>query len=95
MLSRNAIKSILKASQGFSLAEVMVAAGLMGVLSLGVAQIMQNQQKTLVYAETKGEELEIFNRIRILLLDKAACENTFKGVPLGTEIDDIKNSNDL
>ena len=32
-------------NQGFSLAEIMVAAGMLGVLSLGVSQLMQNSAK--------------------------------------------------
>jgi hypothetical protein len=78
---------------GFSLAEVMIVSGLLAGLSLVVMQIMKNQQSTLNYAESRSEELEVYNRIRTILLQREACENTLAGVALGSSISAIKQAN--
>ncbi len=40
------IKNVLRGDKGFSLAEIMVAAGLLGVVSLGVMQMTTRMHKT-------------------------------------------------
>lgn len=77
---------------GFSLAEVMVAAGIMAGLSLVLMQISKNQQQTISQAESRSEELEILNRIRSILLQKPACEATFGGQNLGGSVPSIRQS---
>lgn len=78
--------------RGFSLAEVLVAAGIMAGLSLVFMKIAENQQKTISQAESRSEELEMLNRIRAVLQQKSACEATFGGQNLGGTIASIKQS---
>jgi type II secretory pathway pseudopilin PulG len=72
-------KKILKGQQGFSLAEVMVAAGMLGVLSLGVTQLMQNSKKT---EKRFGQQMNLYaldEEIRESLENSTACGRTFLG----------------
>jgi len=87
--------NILNSEDGFSLAEIVVAAGLLGMLSLGVMQLMKNQQKSFSYAEAKSEEIEIYNQIRILLMNKEACLNTLGGHAVGDSVSEVKNSSNI
>lgn len=63
-------------SQGFTLAEILVAAGLLGVLSVGVVNIMSNINKTSKRAsQTFVIEQEV-QKIAEKMKDKAICEAT-------------------
>jgi type II secretory pathway pseudopilin PulG len=97
----------LKNEKGFSLAEVMVAAGLLGALSLAVNQLIMNQSKSVKTVEKKFELVSTASTIRTILSDRAACHNTFginagppatgtydpNNVAAGT-ITEIRNRND-
>lgn len=78
--------------KGFSLAEVMIAAGMLGVVSLGVMHMNQSMQKSAVTAEVKTEEIELRNTFRMALSDLEACKKTFDGVNVGGDLTGIKNS---
>jgi len=64
-------------NQGFSLAEIMVAAGMLGVLSLGVSQLMQNSAKTEKRLSQQVNLITLDSQIMDALLDTTACERTF------------------
>lgn len=72
---------------GFSLVEIMMAAGMMGILSLGVMHLMTNQQAVLNHAETRTGELEIINQVRSLLADREVCLANLEGLRIGDELD--------
>lgn len=82
----------MKCEKGFSLAEIMIAMGLLSVLTLGVSSMMKNMQQGQATAEVKLEQLEIRRVISMVLMDRLACENTLKNIILGNTISDIKNS---
>lgn len=66
--------------RGFSLAEVMVAAGMLGVISLGMMQLTKNtnqQQKKVVQDFSVNE---VVFAMQNTLRDKGSCEATFEGV---------------
>ncbi len=65
--------------RGFSLVEVMIAAGMMGLVSLGVSQIMKNMGQNMRWTETKTEELALINRFNFDLRDSINCTHTFIG----------------
>lgn len=83
---------MLKDERGFSLVQVMVAAGLVGVISLGVNQLIGNMNKSVVTAESKGEELSLKTTISTFLKSSSACRETLVGKNIGDNIDAIKNS---
>ena len=82
-------------NKGFSLAEVVVAAGLLGVVSLGVMRLVDNMMKSQKTFETQSEITLVSNGIAQALVNEKACENTFAGINLGanTSVPSIQNSN--
>lgn len=80
---------------GFSLMEIMVAAGLLAVISVAVMQMNKTMSRGQATAEVKMEAIEIKRQVITLLSDKRACENTLVGKNLGSSVDVIKNSNDV
>jgi type II secretory pathway pseudopilin PulG len=70
---------MLKNEKGFSLAEIMVAAGLLGVVSLGVIKLTQNISKTQNFAHSKSDEIELRTSIRMLLDDERYCRVSLAG----------------
>lgn len=73
----------LKSQSGFSLAEIMVAAALMGVIALGTMRMMKTQTKNVSTNEAKMEMASTINSIRVILSEREACYNTF-GITAGT-----------
>lgn len=86
------LDKLLKNNSGFSIVEIMVAAGLLGVVSLGAMQMMNNVQKGQATSETKLEELELRRVITTILTDKTACLNSLNGVNVGSTFEQIRNS---
>ena len=71
------LKSLPADQKGFSLAEIMVAAGMLGVLSLGVSQLMQNSTKT---EKRLGQQMNLVNLegdLREALKNPVGCGRTF------------------
>jgi prepilin-type N-terminal cleavage/methylation domain-containing protein len=58
--------------QGFSLVEVLVVAGIMGVLALGIAQMFTNQAKQQKNAQVKANALQVQMAIQSAASDPAA-----------------------
>ncbi len=63
--------------KGFTLVEIMVAAGLLGVLSVAFMNLTHNQVTTQKRMETKYEENALNSRIAQALLNNQSCVNTF------------------
>ena len=78
--------------KGFSFTEILVAAALLGGISLGVMQLMNNMQKGQKSSEIKMEVLDLRRRIVTTMADKFACEKTFGSKKIGDDIDVIKNA---
>jgi prepilin-type N-terminal cleavage/methylation domain-containing protein len=66
---------------GFSLVEIMLAIGLLGVLSTGIMKMFKLQTKSGKVMETQLEILQVYNSITLSLLNKEACSSTFSAVP--------------
>lgn len=60
-------------NSGFSLVEIMVAAGMLGVISLGVTQMMSNMTKGQKNFEQDVEVNEINNKLKKALADQSTC----------------------
>ncbi|OFZ17295.1 MAG: hypothetical protein A2X86_02250 [Bdellovibrionales bacterium GWA2_49_15] len=80
---KKSLSSFLHGSRGFSLAEIMVAAGMLGVISVGVMQMMSNMQKGQKSIAINTEKESILYNVRMALRDKLACERTFANVSVG------------
>lgn len=86
----------MKAHQaGFSLAEIMIAMGLLSILTLGISSAIKMMAKGQATSEVKMEELELRRQIVTLLTDKLACQNTMKGKAIGGVVNQIKGPTDL
>jgi type II secretory pathway pseudopilin PulG len=72
---------LLRSTRGFSLVEVMIAAGMLGLVSLGVMQLTSNQSKSTKTFETKFEVTSIVAEIRTLLSNTESCKATFATNP--------------
>ena len=62
---------------GMSMVEIMVAAGLLGGLSLGVMRLMENSTKAAKTIEAKDEISMLTNQINDVLKNPNNCEATF------------------
>ena len=92
--SKSLVFSFLMQRRGFSLAEIMVAAGLLGALSLGVMQMTKTMTVNQKRAKTAFEVNTISSAIHQMMLNSTACSGTLGvGAPVsvGRELDDIKN----
>ncbi|POB12989.1 tail fiber domain-containing protein [Halobacteriovorax sp. DA5] len=87
---------------GFTLAEVMVAAGLIGVLSLAVVNMMSNINRTSKRASQVFNVQQETQRITGILSNGDACKNTLQGIDIGNapnysttqDVPAIKDAND-
>lgn len=82
-------------TKGFTLVEVMVAAGLLGVLSVAVTQIMGNINRGTKKVRQDFEVNSFKNRISTLMLSQEVCSATLSGLevtdaPGGTAVPFIK-----
>jgi len=67
---------------GFSLVEIMVALGLMGVVSLGTMQVMQTTNKTQLSALYTSNAQTSVRDMENILRNNLSCQNTFVGYNL-------------
>ncbi len=71
--------------------EIMVAAGLVGIISVAVMQMNKTMSRGQATAEAKMESIEIRRLIITNMSNKQACENTLGGTNLGGSVDKIRN----
>lgn len=64
---------------GFSLLEVMIAVGLLSLVSLGFMSMMDNVVRFQRGAQAKDQQKEVSSRIRAMLARDPACNNTMGG----------------
>lgn len=69
--------AVLKNSKGFSLIQVMIAAGLAGGLALFIAKLTKDQVKSVKTVEMRFEYQSAVNDIRNILTNRASCAQTF------------------
>ena len=89
----------LSESGGFSLAEVMVAAGILGILSLAITEMTSNIAKSQRTMEQKFELGSILNDVEFALRSRIACERTLSGrvvaAGAGTAFTEIRDSSSI
>ena len=69
---------------GFSLVEVLVASGMLGVISLGTMSVMDNMTKNQGYSVMRERRFENIRKVRGALQDLDACKRSVGAVPFGT-----------
>jgi len=70
------LKNIKRNQAGFSLVELMVVATIMGVLTLGMANMFVNQSSSVGYLEDKLSTIELKTTIMSQLFLNESCKNT-------------------
>lgn len=76
---------MFRCKKGFTLAEIMVAAGLLGVLSLAFLQLTKNIGDVQSSSTAKADEMELETSIRLLLNDDRHCRVSLAGNgPIGS-----------
>lgn len=68
---------ILKNQNGITLLELVIAAGIMGTLSLGLMRMMEMQSKSARKMETDLNRFQLSNLLMQTMNDREACRNTF------------------
>lgn len=69
---------------GLSLVEIMVASAAVGGLSLTIAKLMQNTNKSVKRSEIRNEYLHVQNRIIANLSDEISCFETLKNITIAS-----------
>jgi type II secretory pathway pseudopilin PulG len=80
------IKNLLKSVSGFSMVEIMVAAALLGGLSLGVVKLMENANKASKTIEVKDDIIQMERLITDVLNSPNNCEATLGEKTIGSNI---------
>lgn len=75
--------------KGFTLAEVMVAAGLVGILSLALVNIMSNLGKTSKKMQQDAELIQVKMYATRLLNKESACTRSLNGIALSAAGTDV------
>lgn len=70
----------MKTNNGFSLVEILIAAAILGGLSIAAMQLMKSQSKSASKANWDSETLLITNEINGILSDPTVCQATFATV---------------
>jgi hypothetical protein len=73
------LNEAVRNNSGFSLMEVIVAAGMMGIVSLGVVQMTSNMQKSSKTMAYKFSITQLQNRAFMVLSSPFGCANTIAG----------------
>lgn len=76
---------------GFSLVQIMIAMALLGVISVGIMQVMKTGAKTQTSLETSYELTQTLGFIERMLASPGACEATVKDKFLGNTLTAIND----
>lgn len=85
----------MRNQQAFSLVEVMLVMGLMGMAALVFVSMQKMQSRSQVTAATQFETFNLIQDIQLTLLNSKACMATLDGISLSEEetvLESIKNS---
>lgn len=70
---------LIQSAHGFSLVQVLVAAGIMGGLALGVMQITQNLNQVMTNATSTQDQITLFSEIDQILKNESSCRVSLAG----------------
>ena len=71
---------------GFSIVEMMVTLGVLGVMSLGIMKLMENSNKAARSIEVKDEISQLHRQISDVLASPNSCEASLSGKTIGTTV---------
>ncbi len=71
-------------SKGFSLVEVVIVVGLMGVIAVGVASMMADMHKSVARLEDQLSKTGLKERLNFLLAEEDSCNQSMVGKTLST-----------
>lgn len=74
------LKSVFKSQRGLSLLEVVMAAGLLGVVSLGVMRLNGNMANVTISGSAAVDYSGIVSELDVLLADSASCSASLRGL---------------
>ncbi|MBT7610564.1 MAG: prepilin-type N-terminal cleavage/methylation domain-containing protein [Bacteriovoracaceae bacterium] len=83
-----------KGQSGFSLVEVMIAAGMLGVVSLAVMQMTTNMHKSTKSIEQQSSSMDLLTLTQGILSDEVSCANTLTGITLSAVGGDVAEIQD-
>ena len=84
-------------NRGFSFVEVLIAAGIFGLMGITIIKLAKNQSEVIQKSKIDMEIAAIDQEITLALLNRHACKNTFNGASLladgsaGSDISVIRN----
>jgi prepilin-type N-terminal cleavage/methylation domain-containing protein len=74
---------------GFSIMEIMVAMGLLGVMSMGIMRLLDNTSKAQKSIEMKSDVQNLHNQILKIMKDEASCTATINFLNYGLNVPSI------
>jgi type II secretory pathway pseudopilin PulG len=80
------IQKIIRSARGFSLAEIMIAMGLLGAVSLGVIKLMENSNKAAKNIESKDEISMMAREMSDILASANNCEESLRDKKVGNSV---------
>ena len=80
------IKNIISNSIGFTIPEIMIAVGLMGVAAMGTMKMMENSTKASKNMEIKDNILQVQREVNDILSNPNNCEATLAGRTVGGQV---------
>lgn len=85
----------LKNQAGFSLVQVLIAAGLIGVVSLGVAQLMVESSRVAKSNQTKIDQMVLVSKVSGILLTEKQCSDAIKNQPYNNALASTKGGQEI
>ena len=81
--------------QGFGLIEILVAASLLGIVSVGVMNLVQTATKQQKSLQSKDQQRDFTNDVKHILSNPESCKKTFFNSIVPVVITEIKNANNM
>jgi type II secretory pathway pseudopilin PulG len=81
------MEKIIKQQHGFSLVEILVAFGLLSVLTLGIMKLFDNSSKTSKEIQNKDEITQLHQELTMILSNSTNCEANLGGRILNKDKD--------
>ncbi len=82
---RRDLNAVLGKEQGFTLVEILIALGLLGIIGLIASQITLDSSKVLKSAKTVEDVSQVHVEIHSMLANPAHCNANFYNRPTGTQ----------
>lgn len=74
-------------NKGMSLVEVLVAVGIMSIMSFFIMDMISNQNKAIKTTQHSMDVNEVQNQVQRLMIDSDTCKNTLNGYSFPTGVD--------